>query len=107
MPTPLNIFSDLPKEPGSEQLLTLVESGGVKIERIVSRSHVGPKDFWYDQEHDEWVTVLKGEAILEFDGGEMVEMKTGDYLTIPKHRKHRVERTSEETVWLAVHVKRD
>ena len=60
-----------------------------------------PKDLWYDQ----WVMVLKGEAVLEFGDGELVEMKPGDHLLIPKHMKHRVDRTSERTIWLAVHVK--
>ena len=104
MPAPRNIFSGLPEEPGSESFLTLFEVAGVKIERIVSRSHASPEDFWYDQEHDEWVLTLKGEAILEFEEGERVGMKTGDYLLIPKHTRHRVERTSEETLWLAIHV---
>jgi len=106
MPAPRHIFSGLHRESGPEHFLTLFESAGVKIERIISRSHASPKGFWYDQDCDEWVMVLKGEAVLEFDGGERVEIKAGDYLLIPRHEKHRVERTSEETVWLAVHVKR-
>jgi len=48
--------------------------------------------------------VLKGRAVLEFAEGAVV-LGEGDYLTIPKHLKHRVRETSEETVWLAVHVK--
>lgn len=104
VPALQNIFSSPSGEPGSESLLTLFQSAGVKIERIVSRSHSGPKDFWYDQEHAEWVMVLQGEAVLEFDGGKRVIIKTGDYLLIPKNTRHRVERTSEETVWLAIHV---
>ena len=33
-----------------------------KIERIVSRGHASPEDFWYDQEENEWVMVVKGTA---------------------------------------------
>ncbi len=105
MPTLQNIFSSLSGEPGSESFLTLFETAGVKIERIVSHSHASPKNFWYDQEHAEWVMVLQGEAILAFEDGKRVSMKTGDYLLIPKNTRHRVERTSDKTEWLVIHVK--
>lgn len=90
--------------PCSEHFLTLFESDNVKIERIVSRSASSPPGFWYDQDHDEWVMVIKGTAELQFSDGKSVTMNPGDYLLIPRHEKHRVERTSEEVVWLAVHV---
>ncbi len=48
--------------------------------------------------------VIKGTAELQFSDGKSVTMNPGDYLLIPRHEKHRVERTSEEVVWLAVHV---
>ena len=37
--------------------------------------------------------------------GILVEMGPGDYVTIPAHKRHRVEWTTPEepTVWLAVH----
>jgi cupin 2 domain-containing protein len=77
----------------------------VKIERIVSHAAVSPEGFWYDQEQDEWVVVLEGEATLRLlEPDEIVELKKGDHLFIPRHRKHRVERTSSRTIWLAVHV---
>ena len=106
MAAPENLFSDLPQDAGVEHFTTLLDSAGVKIERIVSRSHAGPAGFWHDQDHEEWVLVLRGEAVLEFADGRKVTMNTGDHLLIPPHEKHRVDRTSEETVWLAVHVTR-
>jgi cupin 2 domain-containing protein len=63
-----------------------------------------PPGFWYDQDRDEWILVIKGTAELQFADGKSVTMNAGDYLLIPKHEKHRVEHTSEEVVWLAVHV---
>ena len=90
---------------GGEEFLTLFENTSVKIERIVSHAQASPAGFWYDQEEDEWVVVLRGTATLEFAGGEQVELKEGDYLTIPRHVRHRVARTSEETIWLAVHLR--
>jgi cupin 2 domain-containing protein len=49
--------------------------------------------------------VVRGEETLEFEGGELVRMQEGDYLTIPRHVKHRVQRTGPKTIWLAVHVR--
>ena len=44
--------------------------------------------------------VLKGAARLRFED-ETVEMKPGDFLKIPAHKKHRVEWTTldEPTIW--------
>jgi cupin 2 domain-containing protein len=101
----LNLFANLPAGVDGESFVTLFDNGAVKVERVISRSHQSAAGFWYDQADDEWVIVLRGSATLEFAGGELVEMKEGDYLTIQRHVKHRVARTSEETIWLAVHVK--
>lgn len=98
-----NLFADMPTAKAGEEFSTLFENANVKIERIVSHSAPSPDGFWYDQEDDEWVVVLRGAAVLEFAAGEQVEMREGDYLTIPRHVKHRVVRTDEETIWLAVH----
>jgi len=98
-----NIFADLPQQIGAEDFFRLFQSGSTNVERIVSRSHCSPPDFWYDEPEDEWVIVLRGHATLVFEAGDSVELKAGDYLTIPRHVRHRVARTSEETIWLAVH----
>lgn len=42
-------------------------STSTRIERIVSHGHASPPGFWYDQEEAEWVAVLSGEAVLEFE----------------------------------------
>ena len=99
-----NLFTDLPKHFPDEVFTTLLESAAVRIERIVSHGHASPAGFWYDQDRHEWVMVLKGAARLRFED-ETVEMKPGDYINIPAHKKHRVEWTTPEgpTVWLAVH----
>lgn len=99
-----NLFGDLPASLPDELVTTLLESAEVRIERIVSAGHVSPEGFWYDQEQHEWVVVLKGTARLRFEEGS-IEMKAGDFVNIPAHRKHRVEWTTpdEPTIWLAVH----
>ena len=101
-----NLFTDLPSQLPDELITILNDAADVRIERIVSHGHVSPKDFWYDQEQHEWVVVLKGTARLQFEDGE-VEMKVGDFVNIPAHKKHRVEWTTpdEPTIWLAVFYK--
>lgn len=102
-----NLFDQIP-EALSEEVTEVLTSGNgdFRIERIVSRGHQSPSDFWYDQETSEWVIVLKGAAQLVFeDSKEPVDLKPGDWIEIPAHRRHRVASTSqdEDTVWLAVH----
>ena len=100
-----NIFADHDQGSDGEKFLTLFENSSVKIEKIVSHSHSSAAGFWYDQAEEEWVIVLRGVAALEFAGGEIVDMKEGDYLIIPRSVRHRVARTGENTLWLAVHLK--
>jgi cupin 2 domain-containing protein len=100
-----NLLTPLPSKLPVELVETIIENRHVRIERIVSTGHVSPKDFWYDQNEAEWVVVLKGEARLLFDEDpEPIHLKPGDHVTIPAHRRHRVEWTTllEPTVWLAV-----
>ena len=100
-----NLFANLPECSETEQSLSLFEKPSIKIQRIVSESYSSPAGFWYDQDEDEWVVVLRGKATLEFEGGELVRMQEGDYVTIPRHLKHRVQQTDAKTIWLAVHVR--
>jgi cupin 2 domain-containing protein len=100
-----NVFTDRLKRVDREEFSTLFENSSAKVERIVSHSHSSPPGFWYDQDWDEWVVIMRGSATLEFEDNELVELKEGDCMTIAKHVKHRVARTSAQTVWLAVHVK--
>lgn len=100
-----NLFADLSDSLPEELTEVLAENEHVRVERIVSSGHASPEGFWYDQHENEWVIVLKGEAILVFEGDvEPTTMQPGDHVLIPAHRKHRVEWTQpdEPTVWLAV-----
>jgi len=105
-----NLFDDFPEEFDDESMEELVGADNVRIERIVSQGHSSPEGFWYDQEEDEWVTLLTGAAGLVFeDEEEEVVLRPGDHVKIPAHKKHRVAWTSqdEETVWLAVFYRPD
>jgi cupin 2 domain-containing protein len=98
-----NIFDNIPNNLKKEFFEDIVVGKGIKIEKIVSKGHTTPEDEWYDQDMNEWVIVLKGEAILQFEH-EQIYLKSGEYIQIPKHTKHKVSWTKqeEETIWLAV-----
>lgn len=92
--------------PNSEVFERLFQKGTCLIERIVSTGQITPPDQWYDQDRDEWVVLLQGEARLAYEDGREVALSVGDYLLILAHEKHRVTYTSTQPpcVWLAVHV---
>ncbi len=103
-----NIFKDIPQDLPDELMENIAGDAEreIKIERIISRGHASPPGFWYDQEQNEFVILLKGKAALLFkESNKMVEMSSGDYIDIPAHTLHRVEWTipGEDTIWLAVH----
>jgi cupin 2 domain-containing protein len=101
-----NLFSDIPPEFKEELFETILKRETFRIARIVSHGHCSPARFWYDQDENELVILLKGSAVLRFeDQAENITMNPGDYILIEKHRRHRVEWTDPEqdTVWLAVH----
>ena len=102
-----NIFTEIAAEYSADEVFEeLVSTERVRIERIVSDGQSSPEGFWYDQEQDEWVMVLRGSAGLAFEGSdEVVNLNPGDWINIPAHKKHRVEWTDpdEKTIWLAVH----
>lgn len=102
---PHNLFAALPaRGAAQEQFLTLLERGGVRIERIVSQGHTAPAEGWFDQDEHEWVLVLEGAGRLLFEDGRALELRRGDYVEIPAHVRHRVVWTDPDrpTVWLAV-----
>jgi cupin 2 domain-containing protein len=97
----MNIF-DLPELPLPEELTTvLVESRNIRIERIISTGQVSG---WYNQTETEFVVLLEGSAIIEFESGIIVDMSKGDTVLIKPHERHRVIYTSSESpcVWLCV-----
>lgn len=99
-----NIFDSIPDNLDEEVFDLLLQNNQIKIERIISKGQSSPKSGWYDQDKNEWVIVLKGEAIISFENGEDANLKAGSYLHIPAHIKHKVKWTDPdaETIWLAV-----
>jgi cupin 2 domain-containing protein len=100
-----DLFADIPDDLPEELVETLCRASGVRIERIVSLGHASPEGFWYDQDANEWVLLLKGAARLTLEGDEPLDLRPGASLEIPAHRRHRVEWTDPTgpTIWLAVH----
>jgi len=101
-----NIFSAIPSDIPEEVFETIVTSGAVRIERIISHGQATPEGSWYDEDLGEWVILLKGSADILFDGEtNPITLLPGDHILIPPHRRHRVTRTDdgEPTIWVAVY----
>ena len=89
-------------EKSKESFIKIIQNKNCKIEKIISMGHKTPKGKWYNQNKNEFVMILKGSAELLFFPDKKIKMKTGDYINIPAHLKHRVDKTSKKTIWLAV-----
>ena len=100
-----NIFNNIPQNLNEELFEDIICKDEIKIQRIVSQGHTTAENEWYNQENHEWVIVLQGGATISFEDEDDVHLKSGDYLHINAHKKHRVTWTSksEQTVWIAVH----
>lgn len=100
-----NIFRLIPGDLTEEIFETIVHGSNIRIERIISNGHTSPDTGWYDQEQNEWILILKGNAIITFEGGKEIRLNEGSYLDIAAHTKHQVSWTSPitETIWLAIY----
>ena len=101
-----NLFANIPDDLPDEVFQTLIQSGDIKVERIISRGHASPPGEWYDQPQNEWVVLLSGAALLTIEGrAKPVELTPGDYVLLKAGLRHRVDWTctDEESIWLAIH----
>ena len=96
----MNIYDTITPKTG-ETFTTLLEHKNIKINRIVSSSHIKPVE--YTQDEDEWLVLLEGEATLLIENEEK-ELTKGDTLFIPAKVPHTVLETKDGTVWLTVHI---
>lgn len=99
-----NLFRHIPAVLEEERTEILLEGEGIRIERILSRGQHSPEGFWYDQDESEWICLLRGKAVLEFEHGRVVPLSEGDTMLILPHERHRVASTSADPVcvWLCV-----
>ena len=101
---PPNLF-DLPDPLSDDEEFTeVLHSKDLKIERIVSTGQTTPEGQWYDQHEDEWVALIQGEAVLEYENGERLNLSAGDHVLLPAHCRHRVAYNSHNPpcIWIAV-----
>jgi len=97
----LNIYNfNIPKE--GEIFNNLFKNSNLTITQIVSSNNLKVKE--YDQDVNEFVILLEGDATLEIEGS-IKDLKKGDYLYIPAHTKHKVLKTSNGALWLAIYFK--
>jgi cupin 2 domain-containing protein len=96
-----NIFQKLPDASEFECEEDLLDKGALRISRILSR---GQTSEVYEQDEDEWVMLLVGEAEIAFpdEGGHKIALRSGDFLFLQAGRRHQVTRTSDPCLWLCV-----
>lgn len=96
-----NLYFDASVPSVGERFDTLLSHRNLVIERILSSARTSPGE--YVQTQDEWVVLLKGEAVLEV-AGRRIELRSGDYLFLPSGTPHTVTSVSEGALWLAIHL---
>ncbi|MDD2426686.1 MAG: cupin domain-containing protein [Eubacteriales bacterium] len=96
-----NIFQRLPDASRFERDEDLLSKSSVRITRILSQ---GQTSVVYDQDDDEWVIVLVGEAEITFpdEHGHTIALSSGDFFHLEAGRRHKVTRTSDPCLWLCV-----
>ena len=80
-----------------------------KSKQVIIKKITSPLNFKsrvWNQDCDEWVTILKGGAIMKV-GQKKINLKIGSTLFLPRKKEHQILSTSkkEPTVWLAVYSK--
>ncbi|BAQ65925.1 cupin domain-containing protein [Geminocystis sp. NIES-3709] len=101
MINPENLFHNIPFLVEEEDFSELLNYRNVVIERIVSSDR--PDNKVYNQEQDEWVILIEGEAQLKIND-DIVNLKAWDYLFISAQTPHQVLTTSRNCIWLAIHI---
>jgi len=98
-----NLLNNPNKPNNGEFFEDLIKTNNFRLERIVSFGNKTPEGEWYDQDKDEWVSLIQGKATIVFDKNKSITLFAGDHITIPAHQKHRVDYTSQDAIWLTIH----
>lgn len=83
-----------------ERVEGIASREGASVEHIVS-GHL-PHRVDYLQDHDEWVVLLEGRAVLEV-GRERLSLGPRDWALLPAGVAHALVEVDPGTEWLAVH----
>ena len=97
----MNFFNITKPVEGTETINELLQHKNVTINRVVSNRLTDGS--WYDQEEDEWLVLIRGVALLLIDNEEKT-LRSGDTLFIPAQQLHKVISTSDDALWLTVHI---
>lgn len=103
----INIYDfNIEKALDDELIEVIFENENIRVERIVSMGQITPESYVYDQKDDEFVTVIKGNAVLYFnDDNKEIKLLEGDSILIKAGCKHQIKYTSSPCVWLCVFYK--
>ena len=97
----MNLLEDLNFDENHIIKDTIVRNEKFDIHRIRSKNETsGP----YNQDFDEFVVVIQGDAMLNVEGKD-ARLKEMDTYFIPKNVVHEVKNTSDECVWLCFTIK--
>ncbi|MDR0577025.1 MAG: thioesterase family protein [Candidatus Accumulibacter sp.] len=96
-----SLFGDAVPPRQGERFDTILRRRNLVIERIVSSPAIVSRR--YEQIQDEWVLMVRGEAVLQV-AGKTIALASGDHVFLPAGTPHAVERVSAGAVWLAVHL---
>jgi cupin 2 domain-containing protein len=101
-----NIFNKIDADKKDFEIFeSLAETGNALVERIISTGQKTPDGQWLQQDRNEWVVLLQGNAGISFEEGFEYDLIPGDHLLITQGTKHRVTYTSTdpECIWIAFH----
>ncbi len=93
----MNLFDTVRFDKNREIADQLFRSPILRVERIASS---GQTTEFMEQDEDELVLLVRGEAILEDEDERLLELKEGELLYLPAGYRHRVAKTSDECIWL-------
>ena len=88
--------------PTGERFEAVLDHRDLLIEQILSGQNQTPQASL--QDHDEWVVVLAGAAVIDVDG-ERLALGPGQWAFLPAQLPHTVLETAAGTSWLAVHIR--
>jgi cupin 2 domain-containing protein len=82
-----------------ERVSRIAESHDLVVEEIVAGRFDVPVD--YLQDHDEWVLLVAGAALLEVDG-EPLRLAPSDWAMLPAGTPHRLVSSEPGTHWVTI-----
>ncbi|MCP4970218.1 MAG: cupin [Arcobacter sp.] len=102
-----NLLENIVIDKENEKIEDILKTRNIRIERIISNGQSTEEDFWYDQEENEFVILLEGNAILEIKEDnkiKQIELVKNEYINIKANVKHRVKYTDSNnpTIWLTI-----